>query len=73
MIGAVITPTGTPAAESVSIARDRAAGMLVRGSISRASSASSYVGRDKVTVVPMKATSPDRPFRSNGQANHPAR
>ena len=43
MIGATITPTGTPASESSRIARNRAAGVAVRGSIVRASSASSVV------------------------------
>ena len=43
MIGATITRTGTPAAASARIARSRAAGVLVRGSIVRASSASSVV------------------------------
>ena len=43
MIGPIITCVGTPAAASVSIARSRAAGALVRGSITRASDWSSVV------------------------------
>ena len=43
MIGASIARTGTPAAASCRIASSRAAGVLVRGSIARARSASSVV------------------------------
>jgi hypothetical protein len=43
MMGATMTITGTPAADSSRIARSRAAGVLVRGSSRRASAASSVV------------------------------
>ena len=63
MIGATITRTGTPASASCRTARSRAAGVLVRGSIVRASSASSVV-IDKATLAVRSAAICRRMSRS---------
>ena len=56
MIGAHITPTGTPAFASVSITRSRRSGAGAHGSIARASSASANAS-DTLTWQPASRAS----------------
>jgi hypothetical protein len=51
MTGAMNTPAGMPAALSSRIARNRAAGIAVRGSITRANSSSKVVTLTKTAAA----------------------